>query len=83
MYDRELTQLISAVQFCLGAAESLRLPDDQLAHTAGADSDQWPSDRVPHDLSPLDTYSAHLASCAMRLATIQEILVGDAKKARA
>jgi hypothetical protein len=83
LYDRELTQLISAAQYYLEAAESLQVPDDELARTVRADSDQWPADRVPHDLSPLDTYSAHLASCAMRLATIQEILVGDAKTARA
>lgn len=51
------------------------MPDDERARTVRADSDQWPTDRVPHDLSPLDTYSAHLASCAMRLSTIQEILV--------
>jgi len=83
MYDRELTQLISAAQYYLDAAESLQVPGAELARTVSADSDQWPADRVPHDLSPLDTYSAHLASCAMRLATIREILVGDAKKARA
>jgi hypothetical protein len=51
--------------------------------TVLADSDRWWVDRRPHALSPLDVYSAHLASCAIRLATIQEILVGDAKKARA
>jgi len=80
MYDRELTQLISAAQYYLDAAESLQVPGAELARTVSADSDQWPADRVPHDLSPLDTYSAHLASCAMRLATIREILVGDARK---
>jgi hypothetical protein len=32
MYDRELTQLISAAQYYLDAAESLHVSDDELAH---------------------------------------------------
>src|SRR6266508_3707038 len=83
MYDRELTQLISTAQYYLDAAESLHVPDHELERTVSADSDRWSADRLPHPLSPLDIYSAHLASSATRLATIQEILVGDAKEARA
>lgn len=83
MYDRELTQLISTAQYYLDAAESLHVPNHELTRTVSADSDRWSADRLPHPLSLLDIYSAHLASCATRLATIQETLVGDAKKARA
>ena len=83
MYDRELTQLISTAQYYLDAAESFHLPDHELARTVSTDSDRWPADRLPHALTLLDIYSAHLASCATRLATIQEILIGDAKRARA
>ena len=83
MCDRELTQLISAAQYYLGAAESLQVPDHELAGAVSADSNRWSTDRRPRALSSLDIYSAHLASCAIRLATIQEILVGDARKARA
>jgi len=80
MSDRELTQLISAAQYYLDAAESLHVPDHELARTVYADSDHWPADRVPYDLSLLDMYSAHLASCAMRLATIQEIWSATQKR---
>ena len=83
MYDRELTQLISVAAYYLVAAESLKLPVRDLASTVTADSDRWPADRTPHPLSAIDIYSARLASAAIRLATIQEILVGDARKARA
>ena len=83
MYDRELTQLISTAQYYLDAADSLHLPDHELDRTVSSDSNCWSDDRLPRALSRLDIYSAHLASCATRLATIQEILVGDAKKARA
>ena len=82
MYDRELTQLISTAQYYVDAAESVHVPDDELARTVSADSEHWLADRLPHPLSPLHIYSAHLASCATRLATIQEIL-RDAKTARA
>ena len=83
MCDRELTQLISAAQYYLDAAESLQVPDHELARAVSADSNRWSTDRRPRALSSLDIYSAHLASSAIRLATIQEILVGDARKARA
>jgi hypothetical protein len=81
MFDRELTQLISTAKHYLDAADSLRVPDADLANTASADSAGWSADRVPHPLSLLGTYSAHLASCATRLATIHEILVGGTEKA--
>ena len=83
MYDRELTQLISVAQYYLDAAESLQVQHHELVSTVSADSARWAADRLPHALSPLDIYSAHLASSAIRLATIQEILVGDPRKARA
>jgi hypothetical protein len=76
MFDRELTQLISTAKYYLDAADSLLVPDLELASIVSADSARWSADRLPHPLSPLDTYSAHLASCATRLATIHEILVG-------
>ena len=50
MYDRELTQLISAAQYYLDAAESLHVPDHELARTVSADSDRWSADRLPHPL---------------------------------
>ena len=81
MFDRELTQLLSTAKHYLDAADSLGVPGADLAKTVTADSANWPADRLPHELSPLDTYSAHLASCATRLATIHEILVGCTKKA--
>jgi hypothetical protein len=81
MFDRELTQLISSAKYYLDAADSLLVPDEELARTISADSASWSADRLPHPLSPLDTYSAHLASCATRLATIHEILVGGTKQA--
>ena len=81
MLDRELTQLISTAKYYLDAAGSLLVPDEELASTVSANSASWSADRLPHPLSPLDTYSAHLASCATRLATIHEILVGGTKQA--
>ena len=74
MYNRELTQLISAAKHYLQAAEALAVPGAQLDTTVASNSANWPSDRKPCPLSLLDEYSAHLASCAARLATIQEIL---------
>ena len=81
MSDRELTQLISVAKYYLDAADSLAVPDHELASTVSADSATWSTDRLPRPLSPLDAYSAHLASCATRLATIHEILAGDFKRA--
>jgi hypothetical protein len=81
MCDRELTQLISTAKYYFDAADSLHVPDEELASTLSADSASWLVDRLPHPLSLIDTYSAHLASCAMRLATIHEILVGCTTKA--
>ena len=81
MFDRELTQLISTAKYYLEAADSLCVPDDVLAKTVSADSAGWSADRLPHPLSLHDAYSAHLASCATRLATIHEILVGGTEKA--
>jgi hypothetical protein len=81
MSDRELTQLISTAKHYLDAADSLVVPNQELASTVSANSASWPKDRRPHPLSPLDTYSAHLDSCATRLATIHEILVGGTEKA--
>jgi len=81
MSDRELTQLISTAKHYLDAAESLCVPDQDLTRTVSADSAAWFADKLPHPLSPLDTYSAHLASCATRLATIHEILVGGTDQA--
>ena len=81
MCDRELTQLISTAKYYLDAADSLLVPDQELASTVSANSERFSADRQPHDLSQLDTHSAHLASCATRLATIHEILVGGTQKA--
>jgi len=81
MFDRELTQLISIAKHYLDAAESLLVPGEELASTVLANSTSWSEDRRPRPLSPRDTYSAHLASCATRLATIHEILVGGTEKA--
>ena len=81
MDDRELTQLISTAKFYLDVADSLLVPKQELASTVSHNSASWSEDRRPHPLSSLDTYSAHLASCATRLATIHEILVGGTKKA--
>lgn len=81
MCDRELTQLISTAKYYLDIADSLCVPDEDLARTVSADSAGWSADRLPHPLSLLDMYSAHLASCATRLATIHEILVGGTDKA--
>ena len=80
MSDRELTQLISTAKHYLDAADSVHVPSEELAGTVSDNSPSWSEDREPRPLSPLDTYSAHLASCATRLATIHEILVGDTKK---
>jgi hypothetical protein len=80
MCDRELTQLISTAKYYLDVADSLCLPDQELDHSISADSANWSADRLPHPLSPRDTYSAHLASCATRLATIHEILEGGTKQ---
>jgi hypothetical protein len=79
--DRELTQLISAAKYYLDVADSLGVPASELAIIVSANSASWSTDRLPHPLSPLDTYSAHLASCAARLATIHEVLVGGTKQA--
>jgi hypothetical protein len=65
----------------LDAADSLAVPEQELDTTVSADSAQWSADRLPHPLSPLDTYSGHLGSCATRLATIHEILLGGTKQA--
>lgn len=81
MCDRELTQLISAAKYYLDAADSLLVPDQELDSTVSANSERCSADRQPHALSQLDTHSAHLASCAMRLATIHEILGGGTEKA--
>jgi len=81
MSDRELTQLISTAKHYLDAADSLLVPGEELASTVSANSASWSEDRRPRPLLPLDTYSAHLASCATRLATIHEILVGGTEKA--
>jgi len=81
MFDRELTQLISIAKHYLDAADSLSVLNEELASTVSANSASWSKDRRPRPLSPLDAYSAHLASCATRLATIHEILVGDTEKA--
>ena len=80
MCDRELTQLISAAKYYLDTADLLSVPEQELDTTVSADSAHWSADRLPHPLSPLDTYSAHLASCATRLATIHEILLGGTKQ---
>ena len=81
MSDREMTQLISTAKHYLDAADSLCVPDQDLTRAVSTDSAGWSADRLAHPLSPLDTYSAHLASCAIRLATIHEIFVGGTKKA--
>ena len=81
MFERELTQLISVAKHYLDAAESLLVPSRELASTVSANSASWSEDRRPRPLSALDAYSAHLASCATRLATIHEILVGGTEKA--
>ena len=81
MSDRELTQLISTAKHYLDAADSLSVRDQDLTRTVSADAAAWSTDKQPHQLSPLDAYSAHLASCATRLATIHEILVGGTEKA--
>jgi len=81
MSDRELTQLISTAKHYLDAADSLCLPDQDLTRTVSANAAAWSADKLSHPLSPLDAYSAHLASCATRLATIHEILVGGTEKA--
>jgi hypothetical protein len=80
MCGRELTQLISTAKYYLDAADSLHVPDHELAAAVSADSARWSADRLSHPLSLIDTYSAHLASCAIRLATIHEILVGCTRK---
>ena len=81
MSDRELTQLISTAKYYLDSADSLCVPDHDLTRTVSADAAAWSADKLPHPLSPLQAYSAHLASCATRLATIHEILVGGTEKA--
>lgn len=81
MCDRELSQLISTAKYYLDAADSLCVQFEDLARTVSADSAGWSTDRLPRPLSLLDMYSAHLASCATRLATIHEILVGGTGKA--
>jgi hypothetical protein len=81
MFDRELTQLISTAKYYLDAADLLLVADQELASSVSANSASWSTDRRPRPLSPLDTHSAHLASCATRLATIHEILVGGTDKA--
>jgi hypothetical protein len=81
MFDRELTQLISTAKHYLDAAQSIPVSDHDLARAVSADSLGWPADRLPHPLSLLDSRSAHLASCATRLATVHEILVGGTDKA--
>jgi hypothetical protein len=80
MFDRELTQLISTAKHYLDAADALRVTVDDLASTVSDYSAGWSADRLPHPLSPLQEYSAHLASSATRLATIHEILAGGTKK---
>lgn len=80
MCDRELTQLISIAKHYLEAAETLSLSHEDLTRTVSSNSKAWAADRRPHPLPPLDCYSAHLASCAVRLATIHEILIGDTKE---
>jgi hypothetical protein len=81
MFERELTQLISTAKYYLDAANALCVQDSELDRTVSADSARWPEDRLPQTLSPLDTFSAHLASCAARLSTIHEILVGGTTQA--
>jgi hypothetical protein len=81
MFDRELTQLISTAKHYLDAADSIPVLGEDLGKTVFADSAGWSEDRLPRPLSPLDTFSAHLSSCATRLATIHEILVGGTEKA--
>src|ERR1700675_2368963 len=83
MCDRELTQLISTAKYYLDAAEALFVvvADDELDLTVTEAAKRWAHDRKPHRLCTLDTYSAHLASCATRLATIHEIHVGGMEKA--
>jgi hypothetical protein len=79
MFDRELTRLIGIAKHYLDAADSLAVPDEELARTVSAGSASWSADLLAHPLSLVDTYSVHLASCATRLATIHEILVGGTK----
>ncbi len=81
MIDRELTQLISTSKYYLDAADALPVPEHELDRTVSTDAARWPADRLPHSLSPLDAFSAHLASCAARLATVHEILVGGTPQA--
>jgi hypothetical protein len=81
MSDRELTQLISIAKHYLDVAGSVDVPSQDLDCTVSASSLLWPVDRLPYALSPLAEFSAHLASCAVRLATIHEILIGGTKNA--
>jgi hypothetical protein len=81
MCDRELTQLISTAKHYLDAAETLPVLQKDLDITVSANSGNWPVDRRPRPLPDLDCYSAHLASCATRLATIHEILKGGTGEA--
>ena len=76
MFERELTQLISTAKHYLEAVESLPVSQDDLVRTVSANSKLWAEDLRPCPLPLLDCYSAHLASCATRLATIHEILIG-------
>src|SRR6266851_3809964 len=81
MTSRELTQLISTAKHYLDVADSVPLSSADRASSVSANAASWPEDGRPHPLPPLDVYSAHLASCATRLATIHEILAGGTEKA--
>ena len=81
MCDRELTQLISTAKHYLEAAETLPVSQDDLVRTVSTNSKLWAEDLKPYPLPLLDCYSAHLASCATRLATIHEILKGGTAEA--
>jgi hypothetical protein len=81
LFDRELTQLISTAKQYLDMAEAVIVPTEELAITVSANQARWSDERRPNPLSSLDIYSAHLASCATRLATIHEILRGGTEKA--
>jgi len=78
---RQLTQLISVAKHYLDAAASLIVASGELNRTVSTDSAGWSADRLPRPLSPLDEFSAHLGSCATRLATIHEILVDGTSQA--
>lgn len=81
MFKHELTQLISVAKFYLAIADEIELSRSEQDMTIEQHSVSASASLTAESLTALDRYFAHLGSAAIRLATIHEIIAGNARVA--